>query len=185
MRQSCALRNFFGISPDSHEVGADRICNMNPPIEAPDLTVGPPRNPRVRLGNYVICARTIDVCRASIAGSEGKYRFGCPLDQMLFAFKEITADDFKAGVLEAESDSDMLAWLEACGTKRSPEEIIAWSAECEEFRPRRDAASREWFAAECKRLGLNPETTTLFEYLELDDRVSFLTESSAVAKAQT
>jgi hypothetical protein len=155
-------------------------------IEAPDLTLGPPRSPRVRLGNYAILARTLDVCRASIAGTQGKYRFDCPLDKMLFAFKEITGDDFKAQVMEAESDSEMLARLEALGTARSPEEVIAWSADREEFRPARDAASRRWFTAECRRLGLTPETTTLFEYLEADDRMSFLARSAGTGtKAQT
>ncbi|HEY8903457.1 MAG TPA: DUF5069 domain-containing protein [Chthoniobacterales bacterium] len=158
---------------------------MNPRFEVRDLTLGPPRSPRVRLGNYVICARTIDVCRASLVGSEGKYRFGCPLDQMLFTFKEITADDFKARVLDAESDSEVLAWLEIAGTRRSPEETIAWSMEREEFRPWRDGASREWFTKECRRLGLTPQTTTLFEYLEIDDRMSFHPESAVVSKDQT
>jgi hypothetical protein len=158
---------------------------MNPPFEAPDLTLGPPRSPRVRLGNYVICARTIDICRATLVDLQGKYRFGCPLDQMLFTFKEITADDFRSWTLEAGSDSEILARLEASGIRRSAEEVIAWSMEREEFRPWRDAASREWFAEECKRLGLNPETTTLFEYLEIDDRMSFLPMSPTHSKPQT
>lgn len=79
----------------------------------------------------------------------------------------------------------MLASLERFGARRSPEDVIAWSAECEEFRPWRDAASREWFTGECRRLALNPETTTLFEYLEIDDRMSFLPYSKATSKAQT
>jgi hypothetical protein len=32
---------------------------------------------------------------------------------------------------------------------------------------------KEWFIGECRRLGLSPEKTTLFDMLEEDDRVSY------------
>jgi len=43
----------------------------------------------------------------------------------------------------------------------------------EASRPYDDLESKEWFAGECARLGLKPETTTLFDYLEADDRDTF------------
>ena len=49
-------------------------------LSAPDLTQHPPRSPRVRLGGYVIFARCLDKCRATLAGKNGEYHFDCPLD---------------------------------------------------------------------------------------------------------
>jgi hypothetical protein len=37
-----------------------------------DLTVRPPRSPRVRLGGYVILPRMLDKCRAMLAGKNGE-----------------------------------------------------------------------------------------------------------------
>ena len=45
-----------------------------------------PRSPRETLGGYVIAARTLDKCRASLAGTLGEYKFDCPLDNFLFGF---------------------------------------------------------------------------------------------------
>ena len=38
-----------------------------------------PRSPRETLCGYVIAARTLDKCRASLAGTAGEYHFDCPL----------------------------------------------------------------------------------------------------------
>ncbi len=43
-----------------------------------------PRSPREKLGGYVIAARTLDKCRAAIAGTLGDYKFDCPLDNFFF-----------------------------------------------------------------------------------------------------
>ena len=45
-----------------------------------------PRSPRETLGHYVIAARTLDKCRAALAGTLGDYKFDCPLDNFFFDF---------------------------------------------------------------------------------------------------
>jgi hypothetical protein len=37
---------------------------------------------------------------------------------------------------------------------------------------------RDYFIAECSKLGLNPETSTTFDWLEADDRASFSGKSA-------
>lgn len=86
------------------------------------------------MGGFAILPRTIDKCRASLAGSNGDYNFDCPLDKMLFGFKGINAPDFKDFVAAGHSDEEI---------------------------------------AQCARLGLDPAKTTLFDYLEVDDKASF------------
>ena len=72
---------------------------------APDLANGEfPRSPRESLAGYVVAARTLDKCRAVIAGKNGEYHFDCPLDNLFLSFAGITADDFKAFVATGADD---------------------------------------------------------------------------------
>ena len=118
---------------------------MNNNVKGKDLTKEPPRSPRVRVGGYAILARTFDKCCALIAGNIGEYHFDCPLDNMLFGFKGVKGDDFKAEVEKGASDEEMVKWLDAHGEKKTAEEVKAWSDEVEATRPYDNPERREWF----------------------------------------
>ena len=141
---------------------------------APDLTQHPPRSPRTRLGGFVILARMLDKCRATIAGKGGEYHFDCPLDRKLFTFVGLDADAVRVAVATGKRDSEMLAWLhENARTQRTPDEIAAWSAVREQDKPL-DMAQRAHFnklqealAPERKDLG------TWYDLHDLDDYVTF------------
>ena len=45
---------------------------------AKDLTRDYPRSPRDTLGGYVVAARTLDKCRAVLAGTAGEYALQLP-----------------------------------------------------------------------------------------------------------
>jgi len=145
---------------------------MHKNVVGKDLTQEAPRSPRIRVGGYAILGRTIDKCRALMAGNVGEYHFDCPLDNMLFGFKGITAADFKAQIENGASDQQMAEWLDATGEKRTADEIRRWGDEVEASRPYDNPEKREWFVEQTKPLGLNPETATLFDYLEADDKAS-------------
>ena len=138
-----------------------------------DLTKEPPRSPRLRLGGYVILARTTDKCRAFLAGKIGDYHYDCPLDNMLFGFKGVTGDDFKAKVKAGASDGDMVVWMNSHGQPKTPEEIKEWSDGMEATNPYSNPERRDWFAEQTKPLGLDPASTTLFDWLEADDKASY------------
>jgi hypothetical protein len=140
---------------------------------AKDLTKEPPRSPRLRLGGYAVMARMIDKGRATIAGTAGEYHFDCPVDNMVFGFKGVKGDDVRAVLASGASDTEVLAWFNSHGTPKTADEIKAWSDETDRSRPHENPEKREWFDGECRRLGLDPAKTTLWEYLEFDDRVSF------------
>lgn len=135
-----------------------------------DLNRVAPRSPRQRVGGYVILGRTLDKCRAALAGTLGEYHYDCPLDRMLFEFKGIHADDFRAKVADADSDREVVCWFDAVGALHDPEKIKSWSDRIEAYRPYDDPAKHTWFKAECAPLELDPAKTTLFDYLEADDR---------------
>ncbi|NDB58399.1 DUF5069 domain-containing protein [bacterium] len=142
-------------------------------IIAKDLTKVAPRSAYERIGGFAIIARTIDKCRATLEGKNGEYHFDCPLDNVLFGFKGIKGDAFKAYVAEGHSDEEIASWLKTVGTPRTDAEIKAWSdAFKTDFSYSTDPNKKDWFIGECKRLGLDPMKTTLFDYLDVDDKAS-------------
>jgi Domain of unknown function (DUF5069) len=146
---------------------------MNNPILARDLTQESPHSPRERIGGFVIASRAVDKCRASVAGQLGEYHYDCPMDNMLFSFKGITAEQFKAAVQTARSYEDIGDWLQANGTAKTPVEIKAWSDEVEASSLMKNLEKRGYFIEECTRLGLNPGMNSTFDWLEADDRETF------------
>ena len=139
-----------------------------------DLSKEPPRSPRHRIGGYVLLARALDKGRAALAGTPGEYRFDCPLDRRLFDFKGVSGTEIRTLLAGGATDEQMAAWLNTHGTPRTVEEVAAWGDAFVAQRPHDDPERREWFAQECARLGLDPARTTFCEYMEEDDRRSYL-----------
>src|ERR1700757_75391 len=142
---------------------------MKTKVTGKDLTKESPRSPRLRVGGYAILGRTLDKCRALVGGNIGEYHFDCPLDNMLFGFKGVKGDDFKAQIENGASDQDMVAWLNRNGQKKTPDEIKRWGDEVEASSLYNNPKSREFFVEGCKALGLDPTKTTNFSWLERDD----------------
>jgi Domain of unknown function (DUF5069) len=140
---------------------------------AKDLTKEAPRSPRTRLGDYALMARMIDKGRATLNGTVGEYHYACPLDQMLFTYKGVQADDVKALLASGANDEQVLAWFNEHGAAKTADETKTWSAGVESYSPHSDPEKREWFDGECATLGLDPVKSSLFDFLETDDRVSF------------
>ena len=143
-------------------------------MHTPDLTQRPPRSPRVRLGGYVILARCLDKCRATIAGKNGEYKFDCPLDQHCFNFAGIKAADLKKQLALGKGDGEIIEWIAAHSTTK-PEawQIAAWSAFHSERGPN-DVETREYFTSLLTKLSKTREDIlTWFDLLDVDDHVSF------------
>jgi hypothetical protein len=138
-----------------------------------NLTKESPRSPRYRLAGYALMARMIDKGRASIEGNVGEYHYACPLDQMLFEFKGVKADEVKKLLGSGATDVEVVTWFNSHGTPKTSEKIQAWSMGVEGYRPYDDPEKKDWFAGECAKLNLKPESSTLVDYLEADDVASF------------
>jgi hypothetical protein len=146
---------------------------MEQNIKGKDLTKEPPRSPKKCIGGYVILGRTYDKCRALLGGNIGEYHYDCPLDNMLFGWKRITGDNFKAEVAKGKSDEEMARWVDAHGTPKTEEEKAAWCKDMLASNPYQDPEKREWYEESVKPLGLDPATTPLFDWLEKDDEASY------------
>jgi hypothetical protein len=146
---------------------------MNNSNTGKDLTKEAPRSPKVRVGGYVILARTYDKCRAMLWGNIGEYHFDCPLDNMLFGWKGVTGDAFKAEVEKGATDEEMAKWLDQNGTKMSTDHVQEWSEMMMAANPYQDPEKRDWFVEQVSVYKLDPATTTLFDWLDVDDRESY------------
>ena len=140
---------------------------------AKDLTKEAPRSPRTRMGDYALMARMIDKGRATLNGTVGEYHYACPLDHMLFTYKGVEADDVKALLASGATDEQVVTWFNEKGASKSADETRAWSDGVESYNPHDNPEQKDWFDGECVALGLDPVKSTLFDYLETDDRVSF------------
>jgi len=98
-----------------------------PNITSLNLSNAFPRSPRATIGGYVIAGRTLDKCRAVIAGTAGDYHFDCPLDQLFLTFAGITAEDFKAFVATGADDAAVAEWIQANATAHTPEALVQWN----------------------------------------------------------
>ncbi len=94
--------------------------------KAPDLRTAFPRSPNALLGDYILLARILDKCRAVVAGTQGEYKFNCPLDQRFFNFTGIDADAFQAQVSQGKNDDAILSWVCQHAQPKTQEEILAW-----------------------------------------------------------
>ncbi len=115
---------------------------MKTKVTGKDLTKESPRSPRIRVGGYAILGRTIDKCRALVGGNIGEYHFDCPVDNMLFGFKGVKGDDFKAQIENGASDQEMVEWLNRNGQKKTPDEIKRWGDEVTALNPYNDPEPR-------------------------------------------
>ncbi|MDA7921106.1 DUF5069 domain-containing protein [Verrucomicrobiales bacterium] len=94
-----------------------------------DLNSTTPRSPRSTLGGFVVLGRTLDKCRAVLAGTAGEYHFDCPLDNLFLDFTGITADEFKEKVTSGLDDTEFCAWISERTTHLAKIEIIKWNNE--------------------------------------------------------
>ncbi|HLD26648.1 MAG TPA: DUF5069 domain-containing protein [Patescibacteria group bacterium] len=137
-----------------------------------NLTKVPPRSPKVIIGGFAMLGRTIDKCRAELWGNRGEYHFNCPLDQSLFAFKDINHEEFKQYVSEGHTDDEIGEWMKNHGKEKADGEISQWTQSRLTENYSGDKDKKAWLEGENKRLGLHKDGT-LFDYLEADDKLSF------------
>lgn len=79
---------------------------------ARDLRKQEPRSPDDELGGFRLAARCLDKCRATLAGTQGDYTYGCPMDQQFLTTAGIDQEEFKNFVSTGASDEQVADWIE-------------------------------------------------------------------------
>ena len=141
--------------------------------ETLDLTKTAPASPKTRVGGYVILARMADKARAEfLGGNIGEYHTDCPLDHMLLDWKGVQYSDVKQAVLDGADDEKIAALIDSKGTSKSPEEVKEWSDSMVKMNPYFVPDKKDWYSETCKKAGLDPATTPMFDWLEATDTPS-------------
>lgn len=139
-----------------------------------DLTKRPPRSPRVRLGGFCILPRILDKCRATLAGTNGEYKYACPLDMNFLNLLGISPDGLKDQVKMGKGDGEIMEWILRTTQKQMTiPEIMAWSAYHDQRAPA-DLETRQFFNDYHAQTAPHREdVTSWFDMLDLDDYVTF------------
>ena len=141
--------------------------------QAKDLTKEAPASPARRVGGYVILARLADKARAEfLGGNVGDYHTACPLDLYLLDWKGVPYDEIKQEILQGADDDALAAYLDTHGQRKTPTQVEAWSEAMEQGSVYSDPEKRESFARAVSKLGLDPATTSTFQWLAADDKAS-------------
>ena len=138
-----------------------------------DLTQQAPTSPRHRTGGYAILSRMTDKGRADIAGTIGEYHTDCPLDHMLLDWKGVEYAEVRKALEAGATDEEIAAYLDTHGTPKTHEEVRAWSDGMDKATLHGHPEKGAYFDGECQKLGLDGSKTTVFEWLEADDRASY------------
>ncbi len=133
---------------------------------APDLTREFPRSPGKDIAGYVLLARAIDKCRATLAGRNGEYRYNGPLDRRFFEFTGVNADEMKDYIATGASDEEIGKWVRERDHRNSDQDILAWSYD-QRTRSPQDAEDKAHF--EQMRRDKVPERHNLRAWFELLD----------------
>ena len=140
----------------------------------PDLTRHPPRSPRTRLGGYVQLPRLINKARAVAAGTNGDFHYNCPIDQRFLTYTGVNADALFAEIKAGKSDSEILTYVTTHSQpSRHPAEIAAWSSWFEQLTATPPDARAFFNDIHRKNAAGRQDIATWFDWLELDDYVTF------------
>src|SRR5258708_39703993 len=133
-----------------------------------DLTMNPPRSPRVRLGGYAILPRMLDKGRALIAGKQGEYKYACPMDQRFLDFAGIDSEALKKQLAAGKGDREILEWVNQTSKyKHTDAEIAEWSLFAERRVPA-DVESRGYFnELQAKVAPKREDISTWFDLLDV------------------
>ncbi|MGA8100172.1 MAG: DUF5069 domain-containing protein [Candidatus Cybelea sp.] len=141
-----------------------------------DLTKTAPRSVKETMLGIVQLARATDKAKAAARGRLGEYRYDCPMDQGLFEYLGMDANEFLNIVKTARDDSGIEAYAKTFVAKKDPRNI--------------EAFNRKWLSAvpsgeslkhfEELRAKIAPDRTDVVSWADLLD----LDEGREVARRQ-
>ena len=133
-----------------------------------DLTKEYPRSGREKIAGLMMIGRSVDKARAQLAGTLGEYKAKIGYSERLFAFLDMTADDFEAVVAANADDAGVLAALTA-RAPRSAAEIEAFNEQARSYPQDEAGRQRHQMLLEEAGYAHRTDITTMFDRLDLDD----------------
>ena len=116
-----------------------------------DLTTSYPRSVRDKLFGVVQLGRAIDKGIATANGLNGEYNFDCPMDKGVFDFLGIDGNALLGVIKNAQSESEVEAYVKPFADKKSPQELEHFNAEFLSHGPQAGQRRREVFPEPARR----------------------------------
>jgi hypothetical protein len=110
-----------------------------------DLTTGYPRSVRDKLLGVVQLARAIDKGIATANGLNGEYNFDCPMDKRLFEFLGLDGNALLDVIKNAQTESDVEAYVKPFVDKKSPHELEHFNDEFLSHGPQPGSDAEKYF----------------------------------------
>ena len=136
-----------------------------------DLTNSYPRSVRDKVHGVVQLGRAIDKGIAFANGANGEYNYDCPMDKAVFGFLGVDGDALLDVIKNAQSESEIEAYVKPFVDKKSPQEIENFNETFLSHSPQPGSDGEKYF------LGLRNEVapqrtdvTTWPDLLDLDEK---------------
>jgi hypothetical protein len=110
-----------------------------------DLTTSYPRSVRDELFGVVQLARAVDKGIATASGLNGEYNFDCPMDKGVFDFLGIDGNALLGVIKNAQSESEVEAYVKPFADKKSPQEREHFNAEFLSHGPQAGSDAEKYF----------------------------------------
>jgi hypothetical protein len=136
-----------------------------------DLTTSYPRSVRDEYLGVVQLGRAVDKGIALANGLNGEYNFDCPMDKGVFEFLGVDGDALLDVIKNANSESEIEAYLKPFVAKKSAQEIAAFNADFVSHGPQPGSDAEKYFLN--LRNDVAPDrtdVTTWPDLLDLDEK---------------
>ena len=137
-----------------------------------DLTKEFPRSVHAPFAGVVMLARTTDKAKAKAAETLGEYDYNCPMDQAVFGFLGIDADQFLETVKKANGDDRKIeAYAKTFADKKSPAEIEQFNTNFLKHAPEPGSEAEGYFLELRNQVAPDRTDVTLWaDVLDLDEK---------------
>ncbi|HEX3464590.1 MAG TPA: DUF5069 domain-containing protein [Candidatus Elarobacter sp.] len=136
-----------------------------------DLTTSYPRSVREKYLGVVQLGRAVDKGIATANGLNGEYNFDCPMDKAIFGFLGVDGDALLGVLKNAQSESEIEAYLKPIVAKKSPQELEAFNAEFLTHAPAPGTPGEEYFLELRGQVAPDrTDVTTWADLLDLDEK---------------
>ncbi|MBV8299733.1 MAG: DUF5069 domain-containing protein [Candidatus Eremiobacteraeota bacterium] len=136
-----------------------------------DLTSSYPRSVREEYLGVVQLGRAVDKGIATANGLNGEYNYDCPMDKGVFEFLGIDGGALLEVIKNAQSESEIEAYLKPFVEKKSPAEIRAFNEEFLEDGPEPGSSGEAYFLNLRNQVAPHrTDVTTWPDLLDLDEK---------------
>ncbi|MBV8371165.1 MAG: DUF5069 domain-containing protein [Candidatus Eremiobacteraeota bacterium] len=136
-----------------------------------DLTGSYPRSVREEYLGVVQLGRAVDKGIATANGLNGEYNYDCPMDKGVFEFLGIDGGALLEVIKNAQSESEIEAYLKPFVEKKSPAEIRAFNEEFLEDGPEPGSSGEAYFLNLRNQVAPHrTDVTTWPDLLDLDEK---------------